>query len=140
MLDSHRFPRVAKYLEALSDGIVSHPSALTKGSFVRAASEDRRIARPREGLPEPIAELIERPPLVSTWIPSVHAQAFFLAAADEHAMTDEQFGDWTYRLQKRLFGDHHPAGTGTATTPPPAKKTPSRPDIDTSDLPGVTPP
>ena len=43
-----------------------------------------------------------------------------------------------HELQKRLFGDHPPAAT-TTTTAPPAKK-PAKPDIDTSDLPGVTPP
>ena len=116
-LDAVRFPRVAKYLGALPDGLSSHPTALVKGSFVRAALEDRRIGGFVDALPEEITQLIERPPLVSTWIRSVYAQALFLAAADEHAMTDEQFGDWSYRVQKRLFGSPLYRAVAVVATP-----------------------
>jgi hypothetical protein len=103
-LDAGRFPRVAAYLRGLPDGIASYPDAMVKASMYRDAILDRPLTDAVEYLPPQVAELVLRPPLVSTWIVSVPVQAIFLAIADHHRMSEEAFAAWTHRTQKSLLG------------------------------------
>ncbi len=69
----------------------------------RDSAQDRPMHDALPWLPAPLAELVVRPPLVSTWVPSVTMQALFLAIADHYAMSDEHFMQWTHRTQKTLL-------------------------------------
>ena len=103
-LDAAHFPRVASYLRGLPHGMASYPEAMVKASMYRDAIVDRPLSDVVDKLPRAMADLVERPPLVSTWIPSVPVQALFLAIADHHRMTEEAFAAWTHRTQKSLLG------------------------------------
>lgn len=104
VLDAGRFPRVAAYLRGLPLGLASYPEATMKASLFRDAIVDRPLTAAVPFLPAPMVDLIERPPLVSTWVGTVPVQALFLAIADQHRMTDEAFAAWTHRTQKSLLG------------------------------------
>jgi predicted Zn finger-like uncharacterized protein len=115
----------------------SRPSSLLPDlrAFVGAASPivDAGV---RDAAPD--AKAVDVAALPAVGAPGAVAGAAPPAAAGGTPRGGDDVGEFSEReLQKRLFGDHPPAAT-TTNAPPPAKK--KNPDIDTSDLPGVTPP
>ncbi len=85
------YPRVDAYLRSLPDGIDSHPTCGEKASIVHtwiAASPPLRHA---ELLPPAARRLLEVPPAEFVWVPVVHANALYLAIADEHFPDDDAY-------------------------------------------------
>jgi len=105
VIDRKAFPRVADYLDALPEGIGSHPGCQTKASGYRASLESRPLAEVAlGGLPAPLGDLVRVPAVRNDWIPEVHAMAMGLAIADHHAMSDRLFLDWIYEVNRALLG------------------------------------
>lgn len=103
-IDARKFPRLSAYLKGLPDGLASYPEATAKASMFRDALMEKPVKEVVHLLPDPLAELVLYPPLVSTWVRSVLMQSIFLVMADHHHMTDEAFATWTHRTQKTLLG------------------------------------
>jgi hypothetical protein len=103
-IDQRKFPRLHAYLKGLPDGLASYPEATAKASMFRDALLDKPLQEVVPLLPDPLAQLVLYPPLVSTWVRSVSMQAIFLVMADHHKMTDDAFSVWTHRTQKALLG------------------------------------
>jgi len=59
---------------------------------------------PPEVIPESLRALVESPPLVSAWIPEVHAMAIGLAISDHHHRDDREFLEQAYALNRELLG------------------------------------
>ena len=94
----------------------------------------------RDAAPDASAKAVDVAALPAVGAPGVAAAGGPAPGAGAPRGGDDVGEFSEHELQKRLFGDH-PAPGGATThapaAPPPKKK---NPDIDTSDLPGVTPP
>jgi hypothetical protein len=103
-VDRPRFPQLAAYLDALPDGLGSHPEAQAKASLFRSALEAHPLDDIAGGaLPEVLVALAENPPPVSTWVPEVHAVAVHTAIFDVHFDDVESYHRFSFEQQKRLF-------------------------------------
>ena len=84
---------MTRYIEALPEGLASHPHARGKASLYRSLLDDAvQDAAAASDLPEPVARMFSAPIPVSTWIPETHSNAALLAIqelsgldAGEHA-------------------------------------------------------
>jgi hypothetical protein len=103
-VDPRKFPRLSAYLKGLPNGLASYPEATAKASMFRDALNDKPVRELAPLLPDPLADLVLNPPLISTWVRSVLMQGVFLVMADHHHMSDEAFSIWTHRTQKALLG------------------------------------
>lgn len=99
-----RFPRLDGYLRKLPDGVASYPDAQIKASLYRAALAARPLDDVARDLPEPVADLILAPRLMSSWTPSVPALAVFLAIFDRYEFDEVRFRLWSEHMQTALFG------------------------------------
>ncbi len=79
-----RLPSLARYLERLPLGIDSHSTCLVKASVYRDALASKGLDAVLSELPEPVRELVEHPPPVSTWVREVHANSVMIALRDVH--------------------------------------------------------
>lgn len=101
--DATRFRRLASYIRELPNGLASHAAASTKASLYVHALADKPLLPFVRDLPPEIADLVERPLLVSSWAPATHVQGVFLAIADAHELSDDAFQEWARRTQRALF-------------------------------------
>lgn len=97
------FPRLRAYLMHLPQGLASYPEAQIKASLYVHSLNDKPLADFLGILPPEVATLVERPLLMSTWAPSVHVQALYLAIADAYELRDEAFQIWALRMQRSLL-------------------------------------
>lgn len=107
-MDRERFPTVASYLERLPRGVASYPECSVKASVFRDALESRALsAEDLSGLPHEVAELVERPPPVVTWIPDVQCLVILTAIRDRHFPSGqaglEAYSNWMYERNRRLL-------------------------------------
>lgn len=79
------------YLASLPAGLDSYPECRQKASVVLEFIAASPIAGVAERLPQPLADLITRPPLKSSWVPEVHAFAVYLAVADLHFPDESRY-------------------------------------------------
>jgi hypothetical protein len=101
-IDPALFPRLADYLRSLPLGLDSYPECRAKSGVLRGALVDRAL--PDAGtLPEPLARLVESPPLPSSWVPEVHRNAIFLAYRDRLFASDDAYLEWIGALNRRMF-------------------------------------
>jgi hypothetical protein len=103
-----RFPNVAAYLAPLPDGMASYPDCCVKASVYRDALTSLSLSsEDLTGLPREIRDLIERPPLVSAWVPEVHSCVILIALLDRHFERGpaglEAYAHWTYERNRRLL-------------------------------------
>jgi len=94
--------KLEAYLATLPKGIDSYPSCVQKGSIARVWLEAGPKLLNRDALPEPVRALAERPPLPSSWVPEVHANALYLAIA-EHFPSEPAFVDFCYRMNRNMM-------------------------------------
>ena len=94
---------VDAYVARLADGLDSHPDCVIKGAFSRSLLE--RIPAVPAGLPGPLGELVEHPPLISAWIPEVHHQGLIVAVVERvYAGDREAFLEMMTGMQRDLLG------------------------------------
>ncbi len=92
-----------QYVAELPNGLDSYPEHRIKAAFTRSLLEQSPV-RPA-GLPGPVGELVEHPPLISAWIPEVHHQAVMLAVVDQAFSSKEgPFLSTMLAMQRRLLG------------------------------------
>jgi len=96
-------PRVQAYVSELPAGLDSYPTCVQKGSIVRMWMAAARPLRQSTALPDPVRELVERPPLPSSWVPEVHANAVYLAIRDEQFTSDRDFLAYCHRTNQDFF-------------------------------------
>lgn len=96
-------PRLRAYVEHLPHGLDSYPEARIKASLYVHAIADKPLSPFVNALPREVAELVERPLLMSSWAPSVHVQALYLAIADAYELREEAFQSWSLRAQRALL-------------------------------------
>lgn len=103
-VDAATFPRLSSYLEALPASLDSLPEYVSKATLIRSVLESRQVppAR-REQLPEVLRALMEHPPPVSSWIPTVRSHAAMLAVFDATFETVDEFERFAHVQQRRLF-------------------------------------
>lgn len=99
-----RFPSLARYLDALPNGLDSYSECEAKASLVRSMFDEHRLAKFASELPPSLAELILQPPPMSSWIPEVHLRAILRVIHDRLLPDRRDFIKWTYDAQKRLLG------------------------------------
>jgi len=102
-MGAYAYPRVAGYIASLPAGLESYPHCVQKGSLSRMWLAESPPLREKAQLPEPLRRMIESPPLPSTWIPEVYANAIYLALLDEHFTSEDEFVSFCYRLNVELF-------------------------------------
>jgi hypothetical protein len=102
-----RFATLARYTEALPQGLESYPGARAKGAIVRQLLLDPVHPLPLgDGLPPHLEELIRKPPSVNDWVPLVdlcalHAAAFDCAFAEEGGLS--AYEEWTFQRDLQLL-------------------------------------
>lgn len=103
-VDPARFPRVARYLAQLPDGLASYPACTAKTSIYLAALEDHPV-KPRPGtLPAALESLLVDRTAPGLRVSEVVNNALHLAIADAHfASSDDDFVAYAYAANKRLF-------------------------------------
>ena len=90
------------YVAGLPHGLDTHPGCRIKAAFSRSLLEE--LPAPPKGLPEPIAALVDRPPMINAWIPEVHHQALMLGTVDDVFAGDEDaFLAVMLTMQRRLL-------------------------------------
>ena len=102
-MERRAFPRVAAYIASLPAGLDSYPTCKQKGSLLRAWLMGRVQLTQAEDLPPPLRALIQKPPLASSWVSEVHANALYLALCESRFPRDEDFVDFCYRTNLELF-------------------------------------
>lgn len=80
--------RLESYLGSLPAGLDSYPTCVQKGSVVRTFLAGGPELR---ALPEPLRVLASEKPLATSWVPEVHANALYLALADQHFPRESDF-------------------------------------------------
>jgi hypothetical protein len=94
-VDATTYPRLAEYIGHLPAGLDSYPNCKSKAILVRTAIEGLDVSTLPEGLPNVVAELIQRPPAQGLWMPAVHSDAVFFAIADRFYPSRKAVYDWT---------------------------------------------
>jgi hypothetical protein len=94
-LDRDAYPSLARYLDALPDGLASYPECKTRGTLVSSAVFGHVASSFPRGLPAPLRALIVAPPLPGAWVPAVHSDAVFFAICDRHHPTGDEVLAWT---------------------------------------------
>lgn len=95
MLDASRFPRLARYLDLLPEGIDSYPTCQSKGVLFRSAIEGHDLSDVLDGLPLALRDLIRIPPPAGVWMSAVLCDAAFHAVCDRFYPTDEAIEAWS---------------------------------------------
>ena len=93
---------LADYLAQLPSGLDSFAHCRAKGSLVREFLSARPLD-PEGNYPEPLREMIARPPVSSSWIPEVMFLSMALAVRDAHFRDDESFLAAVKELNARMF-------------------------------------
>ncbi len=96
-------PLLSAYLASLPNGLESFPEMTQKGSIVHSFLEGVPIQKHLAALPAPLAELVRRPPLPSSWISEVKAFALFCACADICFPSPEAWVEFAYRANKKII-------------------------------------
>ncbi len=98
--------RLAAYIRALPGGLDSHLEFRAKGSVVTAMLENESdaVREQLRGLPEPLARLVESPPVATAWIPEVLMVGLFLGAADFANLSNADIAATAKSVNMRLFG------------------------------------
>lgn len=103
-VDGARFPRLARYLRGLPEGLASHADCTSKASGYRSLIDTFDFGPDREHLPAPMVALIDDPVPVSAWIPSTIYNAFFMVAVDRHFGGKETDAtEWYHELRAKMF-------------------------------------
>ncbi len=104
MVDSGRFPELARFVADLPAGLDSHPALKAKASMYCNICEERPVpGSDLERLPKLLRSLQDDPRPVSSWIPEVHSQAMMLAVYDTCFDSLDEFGAFTYRQGRALL-------------------------------------
>ena len=102
--DPSKFPVLARYVEALPQGLASYPEDRAKASLCGGMIDAFPIRTDDiPALPAELRYLVESPVPVSSWIPEVHSHAILLAIYDRHFETPDAFAAQAYAMQKALF-------------------------------------
>lgn len=96
-------PLLSAYLAGLPQGLESFPEVQQKGSIVQSFLEGVPIQKHLAALPQPVADLVRRPPLPSAWISEVKAFALFCACADVCFPSPEAYVEFAYRANKKII-------------------------------------
>lgn len=97
-----RYPRFARYVAGLPDGLASYPQCMTKASLPLMLVKGMPAPLPRaEDVPDPLRRYLARPPS-GMWVPEVEGMAVSLAIADHYRMTEVQHLEWL-KSQNRSF-------------------------------------
>ncbi len=101
--DADRFPRLARYLSVLPEGLDSYPHLQAKASPLRRGVDRFPVDRDVRGVPERVRELLVHPPSMNVWLPATLANAAYLAVADFHGWSAEQYEEASYRVNFELY-------------------------------------
>ncbi|MGH1346309.1 MAG: hypothetical protein ACRBN8_32380 [Nannocystales bacterium] len=88
--DRARFPLLAAYLDGLPDGLASYPDCTAKAAMLPFVLKRRPFVGEAAALPPRLAELLERPPLPTQWIPETEYLGLNLAIADQASLSATQ--------------------------------------------------
>jgi hypothetical protein len=99
-------PSVARYLEALPNGIESYPEATVKGAILRAGFEDSGFTAEPGALPASLERCIQDPPAIGAWAPETLHSAFLAAVYDDRFLSHggmKAYEAWVRERNRRLF-------------------------------------
>lgn len=97
-------PSLARYLDALPDGLDSHPDVCIKASLLRSTLQhDPLPAEVVTALPDALRRIVENPPPVSSWVPEVHNVGILCAVYDAMGGGDAAFEQACIERQQKLF-------------------------------------
>ena len=94
-------PLWRRYVDALPDGINSHPECLVKGSVLRSVKDSVPQHIDIDALPEPIAQLLRHPPLPTAWISEVYFHVVMLAY--QEGIPAQEFEGWVFDRNRKLL-------------------------------------
>lgn len=98
-----RFPRLAKYIDVLPEGLASYPKCRSKGSLIRGALEGHDAEKLLPDLPKALAEYVGYPPPSGAWVSAVHNTALFYAVCDAYYPSEHAMKAWV-RKRTRAMG------------------------------------
>lgn len=94
-------PRFQAYLDQLPIGLASFPDCRARAAIHRTVYEF--AAQPLEDLPEPLQELVHRPPAPSTWLPQCHTLALIVAMVEARRLPPPEEAVWIRQAASHLF-------------------------------------
>lgn len=95
--------RFATYIEALPNGLASYPAYTQKAAVYRRVLAEFGAVPDLTALPEELRTLVSEPLPVSAWMPEVEVNALYLALADVHGMSDTEFIDGFYAVNRAVL-------------------------------------
>ena len=102
-VDDARFPRVARYLQVLPNGLDSYPELEGKASPFRRGLDRFPVVGNPGRLPLRVAELLVQPPSMNVWLRATVLNAAYLALADYHGWSSEEYSVISYEVSRDLF-------------------------------------
>lgn len=103
MVDAVVYPRLARYLKSLPNGLLSYPECEGKASMYREAIGNAPRKLELRGLDPLIADYVQDPVPMTAWIPEVINVAIYLALADAVFERDEAFLDFVGGMTDAMF-------------------------------------
>lgn len=105
LLPTHRqrFPSMAHYLDLLPSGLDSYSQCLVKASLLHSLKSDLPIDTLVPLLPQPLQEIVMRPPPVSSCIAEVYFRALLRASYDSFFQDRRKYVEWGYEAQRRVL-------------------------------------
>ena len=99
-----RFAHTFAYIDSLPEGLESHPDCHTKAAIYRSYLERSPIDAELLGeLPEPLADLLVHPRVVSTWLPAVHSLALTMVFRDLFAPEHDSFAEFVRTSTAEMY-------------------------------------
>jgi hypothetical protein len=102
-LGSVTTPTWRRYVEALPNGMASHPECLVKGSILRSLVDSASHAIDLGQLPKECVALLRDPPLPNAWLSEVAFNTIMLAYRE--GLTKSESDAWVLDRNRKLFAN-----------------------------------
>lgn len=102
-MTAKRYPRFARYVSGLPNGLASYPHCTSKASLALMLVKGIPSPAPRlDDVPELLRGYLTNPPS-GMWVPEVEAMAVSLIIADHYRMTEVQHLEWLKNQNRSFF-------------------------------------
>ncbi|MCA9596380.1 MAG: hypothetical protein KC776_23860 [Myxococcales bacterium] len=98
-----KLSRLEAYLEALPNGLSSYPTYTQKAAVYRQLVGNLPRLPALDALPAELRALVNEPLPVSGWLTEARANALYLALADVRGVSDAQFVDEFYSVNRGVL-------------------------------------
>ncbi|MFO0696853.1 MAG: hypothetical protein U0230_24995 [Polyangiales bacterium] len=103
MVDASAYPRLARYLRSLPNGLLSYPECEGKATMYREAVTKAPKPLGRHGLDRLIVDYLDDPVPTTAWVPEVVNVAVYLALADGVFGSEEGLYAFVGSLSDEIF-------------------------------------